>query len=42
MVIPKMELFAVLQEFNPWWSGQPITDLPTWQRSVGTQAQPPP
>lgn len=37
MEIPKTELFAVLQEFNPWWSGQPITDLPTWQRSVGGQ-----
>lgn len=37
MEIPKTELFAVLQEFNPWWSGQPITDLPAWQRSVGAQ-----
>jgi len=34
MDIPKTELFAVLQEFNPWWSGQPIQDLPLWQRSV--------
>jgi len=37
MEIPKTELFAVLQEFNPWWSGQPITDLPAWLRSVGAQ-----
>lgn len=37
MEIPKTELFAVLQEFNPWWSGQPISDLPAWQRSVGAQ-----
>lgn len=37
MEIPKTELFAVLQEFNPWWSGQPITDLPAWQRSASEQ-----
>lgn len=37
MEIPKTELFAVLQEFNPWWSGQPITDLPTWQRTAAAQ-----
>ncbi|NUT16272.1 MAG: ATP-binding protein [Cupriavidus sp.] len=37
MEIPKQELFAVLQEFNPWWSGQPITDLPGWQRSAARQ-----
>jgi uncharacterized protein len=32
--IPKNELFSVLQEFNPWWSGQPIRDLPEWERSA--------
>lgn len=37
MEIPQTELFAVLQEFNPWWSGQPITDLPTWPRTVSAQ-----
>jgi uncharacterized protein len=37
MEIPKTELFAVLQEFNPWWTGQAITDLPTWHRSASTQ-----
>jgi uncharacterized protein len=37
MEIEKTELFAVLQEFNPWWSNQPITDLPSWQRSAANQ-----
>ena len=32
MDIPKSELFAVLQQFNPWWTGAPMTDLPNWQR----------
>lgn len=32
MDIPKSELFSVLQEFNPWWSGQPLADLPEWER----------
>jgi predicted AAA+ superfamily ATPase len=34
MEIPKAELFAVLQEFNPWWSSQAMTDLPAWERSA--------
>jgi hypothetical protein len=34
MEIPKTELFAVLQEFNPWWSGQPLHDLPDWERAA--------
>jgi predicted AAA+ superfamily ATPase len=37
MEIPQTELFAVLQEFNPWWSGQPISDLPAWQRTAAEQ-----
>ena len=32
MDIPKNELFAVLQQFNPWWDGQPMADLPDWER----------
>ncbi|MFO1251896.1 MAG: ATP-binding protein [Inhella sp.] len=32
MDIPKNELFSVLQQFNPWWTGAPIVDLPSWQR----------
>lgn len=34
MEVPKNELFAVLQEFNPWWSGQVVSDLPDWERSA--------
>lgn len=37
MDIPQSELFSVLQEFNPWWLGQPIADLPTWQRTAASQ-----
>ncbi len=37
MEIPKNELFSVLQEFNPWWTGQPVTDLPDWERSASRQ-----
>lgn len=35
MDIPKSELFSVLQQFNPWWTGAPIADLPDWQRFAG-------
>lgn len=34
MEIPSSELYSVLQEFNPWWGGQPIGDLPDWERSA--------
>jgi predicted AAA+ superfamily ATPase len=37
MDIPKSELFSVLQEFNPWWAGQPQGDLPEWERSAAEQ-----
>jgi hypothetical protein len=37
MDIPKAELFSVLQEFNPWWSGQPVADLPDWERAASRQ-----
>ena len=37
MEIPKAELFSVLQEFNPWWSGQPVADLPDWERAASRQ-----
>lgn len=37
MDIPKSELFGVLQEFNPWWSSQPIGDLPSWERFAAAQ-----
>jgi len=34
MKIPKDELIAILAQFNPWWRGEAITDLPTWQRAA--------
>lgn len=37
MDIPKSELFSILQEFNPWWTGQPAADLPVWERSAAAQ-----
>lgn len=37
MNLPKTELFSVLQEFNPWWSGQPVADLPDWERAASRQ-----
>lgn len=37
MEIPKTELYSVLQEFNPWWSSQPLGDLPDWERAAGKQ-----
>ena len=36
MDIPKNELFAVLQQFNPWWTGSPIADLPEWERQAAS------
>lgn len=36
MEIPKNELFGVLQQFNPWWSGQRISDLPNWERTAAS------
>ena len=28
------ELIGVLSQFNPWWRGEPISDLPTWKRAA--------
>ena len=33
MNIPKDELIAVLAQFNPWWRGEGIADLPGWHRA---------
>lgn len=33
MNIPKEELIAVLSQFNPWWRGESIADLPHWTRA---------
>lgn len=34
MKISKEELVAVLSQFNPWWRGEPIADLPRWRRGA--------
>ena len=31
MEIPNSDLFAVLQEFNPWLRGELQDDLPDWE-----------
>ena len=30
----KAELVAVLAQFNPWWRGEAIADLPPWRRAA--------
>jgi predicted AAA+ superfamily ATPase len=30
--IKKDEIISVLRQFNPWWSNEPIKDLPDWHR----------
>ncbi len=32
--ISREELITVLAQFNPWWRGKPIADLPTWRRAA--------
>lgn len=34
MKIPREELVAILSQFNPWWRGEKIPDLPDWQRGT--------
>ncbi|MCB1083860.1 MAG: ATP-binding protein, partial [Simkania sp.] len=34
MRIPKDELLSILSQFNPWWRGEKIPDLPTWKRAA--------
>lgn len=34
MKISKDELIAVLSQFNPWWKGESIADLPSWHRAA--------
>jgi predicted AAA+ superfamily ATPase len=34
MIAPKAELFAVLRQFNPWWTGARAQELPTWRRAA--------
>jgi len=34
MNVPKEEILNVLAQFNPWWRGEPLTDLPNWERAA--------
>ncbi|MDR0779718.1 MAG: ATP-binding protein [Pseudomonadales bacterium] len=34
MEVSKEELIAVLAQFNPWWRGEAIADLPAWRRAA--------
>ncbi len=39
MKVSKEELVAVLAQFNPWWRGEAIADLPTWRRAAFRELQ---
>ncbi|RZU47142.1 hypothetical protein EV700_1534 [Fluviicoccus keumensis] len=34
MKVSQEELVAVLAQFNPWWRGEAIADLPNWRRAA--------
>jgi uncharacterized protein len=34
MKVSAEELVAVLAQFNPWWRGETIADLPSWKRAA--------
>ncbi|MCU0898716.1 MAG: ATP-binding protein [Burkholderiales bacterium] len=34
MRVSTPELVAVLSQFNPWWRGDTVPDLPTWRRAA--------
>lgn len=34
MRVSKEELVSVLSQFNPWWRGEGIADLPAWRRAA--------
>ena len=34
MKVSKEELVAILGQFNPWWRGEAIADLPKWRRAA--------
>ncbi len=39
MKISHDELAAVLGQFNPWWRGEAVTDLPHWRRAAFQELQ---
>lgn len=34
MKIPMEEIVTILAQFNPWWKGEKISDLPVWKRTA--------
>ncbi len=34
MIASRSDLFAVLQQYNPWWAGERPADLPQWRRAA--------
>jgi hypothetical protein len=34
MIIEKQEALAVLRQFNPWWAGNALQELPNWHRQA--------
>lgn len=34
MNAPKDEIISVLAQFNPWWRGDTVSELPQWRRAV--------
>lgn len=39
MQVSKAELTSVLGQFNPWWRGEAISDLPAWRRAAFRELQ---
>jgi uncharacterized protein len=34
VIASKPELFAILRQYNPWWTGGRFPDLPNWRRAA--------
>jgi hypothetical protein len=34
MITSPQEVMTVLRQYNPWWSRQPVVDLPEWRRAA--------
>jgi len=34
VIAPRAELVAVLRQFNPWWDGKRVPELPRWRRAA--------
>ncbi|MCK4857205.1 MAG: ATP-binding protein [candidate division Zixibacteria bacterium] len=34
MIASQQEILSVLRQYNPWWDGRGVPDLPSWKRAV--------